>query len=297
MFSIPTHLTLHFNFLLYIIILSSLDISAQSKISDLKQCGFKAVRNSKNKSFESVKLRHADDGKTLVIKVIFHVIYGNKSENIDKAAIEREISDLNRDFQLMNADTVDVHAAHKTSIGNPKISFVLADTLFEGSKERGIRRVARTAGNKLYKSDPVISPNRYLNIYSGRIGSGGYTLTEPWHNPSTDAIYLYYQWVGGAYRLLSHEAGHWLGLYHTFEGGCSLENDGISDTPPQKDETGLDKGCDPKITKKNQCPGSLYPMYNNYMDYSDCRSMFTKEQTEKMRQNLFEFRPKVFRDK
>ncbi|MGN8056002.1 M43 family zinc metalloprotease [Pedobacter sp. 22163] len=295
MFSISKHLTLYFYFLLFIIILSSLGISAQSKISDLKRCEFKALK--KSKSFESVNLRQADDGRTLVVKVIFHVIYGNQSENITKAAIEREISDLNRDFQLMNVDTFDVYGAHKSSIGNPKISFVLADTLFEGSNERGIRRVARTAGNKLYKSDPVISPDRYLNIYSGRIGSGGYTLTEPWNNPSTDAIYLYYQWVGGAYRLLSHEAGHWLGLYHTFEGGCSLENDGISDTPPQKDETGLDKGCDPKITKKNQCPGSLYPMYNNYMDYSDCRSMFTKEQAEKMRQNLFEFRPKVFRYK
>ena len=85
---------------------------------------------------------------------------------------------------------------------------------------------------------------------------------------------------------LPHEAGHWLGLYHTFQAACSTDGDLVADTPPERTPT---SGC-PEGKDTCSKPG-LDPIHN-YMDYSfdACYTEFTAGQATRMQDQYAFFR-------
>jgi hypothetical protein len=127
-----------------------------------------------------------------------------------------------------------------------------------------------------------------LNVYIAGLGSGllGYATFPSEGELALDGLVLLNDSLpGGAaapYNLgdtATHEIGHWLGLFHTFQGGCAGAGDHVSDTPAQLDGENVFYCNEADDT----CPKQGLDPVHNFMSYGDdaCLDQFTEGQNKR----------------
>jgi hypothetical protein len=245
---------------------------------------------AQRKNHKDFEVTSVDTSTTLTVPVIFHV-FSNPKRNvtITNSSILGLLETLRKDFLNLNRDLSLVPSDFSKDIGNPKINFVLATHLPNGSSTTGIiRRTTKRKNftkfdNEPFDKSPIVNSKSYLNVYICDIvkGTNAYTLDR--HYPERDGVVIDYKRVFEGSRTLTHEVGHWLALYHTHE--KDYENgDYVLDTPEQEQGNGLICRNHPIIEH------DLKIMFMNFMGYSKCRYFFTKGQVERMRKYIKKYK-------
>lgn len=299
----------------------------------------------KSYSTESAKANQQKLGKSsapkYIIPVVVHIFHNNGSENISDAQVQSEIDFLNKSFRKLNSDTSKVRSYFRDIAADAQIEFRLARKDPNGNCTNGIVRVATpltNRGNDNLKKLSVWDTKRYFNMWVVRtinrgpgVSVAGYAqfpfFAGGASSSSTDGIMVIHNEFGNIGTSLpgqtpnvttsTHEAGHWFGLYHPFQGdSCDNEGDGIQETPTTyKWQEGLRPCCPAVNCSKSPCTDianlvstrvpntcssdnpDLPDMIENFMDYyigDSASNMFSLQQVARMHFCLENYRRELW---
>ncbi len=240
------------------------------------------------------------------LPIVVHVIMTSSGfGDVSNALIQSQIDVLNEDFRAIAG-----------SLGengdDALIQFSLASLDPSGNPTTGVTRSLNTTwfnDQGSYWNTLAWDPTRYINVYTNSAsGNLGYVprLPQTPGFPGTTEDRVVVLWsafgrnapYGPPYdlgRTLTHEIGHYFGLFHTFNGcgtasspGCYSTGDRICDTAPEDSPT---EGCP---VGQMKC-GDPDPV-DNYMNYTDdlCMERFTPEQINRMRCTLKNYRGTLY---
>lgn len=269
-----------------------------------------------NRKIAQLEASGAERSNTLyTIPVVVHVIHEGEpigqGSNISDEQIYSAIDGMNEDFRKMvgtngDGDGVDVRIefclARRTPEGESTNGIVRVDgSVVPNYAEEGIRASGNVGAIELdIKALSTWDRTSYMNIWvvneiednNAQNGIQGYAYF-PVDHPVDGIVCLHnaFGTVGNLKpntalnRTLTHEAGHYFGLYHTFndtndceeEINCNTQGDRVCDTPV----TPIAVSCSSPACSGNQ-------QVENYMDYTAevCRNMFTDGQKTRMRNAL-----------
>ena len=229
-----------------------------------------------------------DAAGSITIPVAFHVISEGPTKadgNVPQSMIDAQMRVLNDSFSGATGGAATPFRFQLVTVTRT-INADWYDMGYGSPDERAAKAALRVGGAET------------LNIYTtnplGGVLLGWATFPNSYEqHASRDGVVLLWQSLprGGAEPYdegdtAPHEVGHWLGLYHTFQNGCSNNGDYVADTPFEKSpaffcpvgrDTCREPGLDP-IT--------------NLMDYTQdsCMFEFTSGQATRMDQAWHAFR-------
>ncbi|HYI22468.1 MAG TPA: zinc metalloprotease, partial [Candidatus Limnocylindrales bacterium] len=212
------------------------------------------------------------------VDVYFHVITNGSEGNLTNRQISSQIAVLNKTFGGREGGSA------------TGFTFALAGvTRTNNAKWFAAKPGAEHDMKKALKTGDDSDLNVYSTSGAAYLGWAYLPSITEGNQVYLDGIVIDWRTVPGAsdayegaYDLgetLTHEAGHWINLEHTFFGGCNETGDFVDDTPAQKTPT---SGCP---VGKDTCPAPGTDPIHNYMDYSfdTCYTEFSDGQTQRMR--------------
>ena len=229
--------------------------------------------------------QHVGARAVTTVPVVFHVVTASDGTgNVTDAQINAQIAEMNQDYA----------GGESTQASNTGFQFTL-QAVRHWTNDSWFNDPDSAAGERALKTATHEGDQHTLNIWSTNTSYLGYATFPVWYadDPELDGIVIQYGSLPGGPitnfnlgKTATHESGHWLGLYHTFQGGCSRANDQVADTPAERTET---SGCP---ANKDTCQAAGLDPVHNYMDYSydSCYDQFTPGQTARMQSQYAAYR-------
>ncbi|GLY51138.1 zinc metalloprotease [Lentzea sp. NBRC 102530] len=212
------------------------------------------------------------------INVVWHVVTTTAGKGaISDATIAKQLKVLNDGFAGAESS---VAAKTGFTFVTQQTKRYTNNTWFNGG--------ADNAGTeRQMKTQTRVGTAATLNVWFTDIDGFGFATFPSWYrgDPKMDGVVVDYATVPGGSEVnfnlgktVTHEVGHWMGLWHTFQGGCTATNDEVADTPAQTSST---SGCP---EGRDSCSRTGLDPIHNYMDYSydDCYNQFTPGQNTRM---------------
>lgn len=213
------------------------------------------------------------------IPVAFHVIHDGSIGELSTADLTAQIAVLNGAFKASG------------------FRFAIA-SIDDADDPAWFTMQPGTTAERGAKSSLVTSPETTLNFYTANPGGGllGWAsfAWELASKPEMDGVVILFSSLPGGTATpydrgdtATHEVGHWLGLYHTFQGACTKSNDYVGDTPPERSAA---FGCP---SGRETCRGGGADPIHNFMDYTDdaCMYAFTAGQVARVSAMAGTYRP------